>query len=127
MTNVQMDVSVCVDQTASADVRFTSKIFAANLKNDIHLLDVNEPEQYIIQCLSNAMQTIQVRNTIGKYTKVNPIDCCVSCTMCMEKYAPNQYKRILPCGHTFHKRCIDKWLFKYNNSTCPYCRTDFAP
>lgn len=27
----------------------------------------------------------------------------------------------LYCNHTFHKKCINKWL-KINN-TCPFCRT----
>lgn len=27
---------------------------------------------------------------------------------------------MIPCGHTFHNRCIHKWMRKHN--TCPVCR-----
>ena len=35
------------------------------------------------------------------------------CSICLEPYN-------LPCGHTYHKECIDEWLKKHN--TCPGCR-----
>ena len=46
------------------------------------------------------------------------------CNICLEQFKENEYKRIVECGHNFHKRCIDKWINKYNNFTCPLCRTD---
>ena len=43
-------------------------------------------------------------------------DCCI----CMDKMKQNTLVRILPCTHTFHTRCADKWL-KQKNS-CPMCQ-----
>jgi hypothetical protein len=43
-------------------------------------------------------------------------DCCI----CMDAMKKNTLVRILPCTHTFHSRCVDKWL-KTNNS-CPICK-----
>jgi hypothetical protein len=45
------------------------------------------------------------------------------CTICLENYKIGEYYRMLPCEHTFHKRCIDKWLFK--KMSCPICRTGY--
>jgi hypothetical protein len=43
-------------------------------------------------------------------------DCCI----CMDQMKKNTLVRILPCTHTFHSRCADKWL-KQKNS-CPMCQ-----
>ena len=32
----------------------------------------------------------------------------------------------LPCGHSFHRRCINQWRYR-GNHTCPMCRASFAP
>lgn len=41
------------------------------------------------------------------------------CPICLDiTHAPRS--RRLPCGHTFHRACIDTWL--RHNPTCPVCR-----
>ncbi len=40
------------------------------------------------------------------------------CVICLENINGN--KKTLQCGHTFHTKCIQKWLKK--NKTCPICR-----
>ncbi|KAL1432055.1 hypothetical protein MTO96_013413 [Rhipicephalus appendiculatus] len=45
-----------------------------------------------------------------------------SCVVCMCDFEARQVLRVLPCGHEFHARCVDKWL--KNNRTCPICRGD---
>jgi hypothetical protein len=48
------------------------------------------------------------------------------CYICYEAYKAGEYQRPLPCGHVFHKKCIDKWL--KTTITCPLCRNDiFTP
>ncbi|XP_075732255.1 ring finger protein murashka isoform X2 [Rhipicephalus microplus] len=47
-----------------------------------------------------------------------------SCVVCMCDFEARQVLRVLPCGHEFHARCVDKWL--KNNRTCPICRGDAA-
>ena len=32
------------------------------------------------------------------------------CSICQDEYKPNEYKRSLSCKHTYHKKCVDKWL-----------------
>ena len=65
-----------------------------------------------------------INNKLGKYKKIRSIDNLIqsklSCPICLENYSTKEFKRELKCGHTFHKKCIDKWIKKYN--TCPICR-----
>lgn len=50
------------------------------------------------------------------------------CSVCFEKYKINEYKRTLEnCNHTFHKKCVDKWLTTNDNFSCPCCRTNYKP
>jgi len=44
-----------------------------------------------------------------------------SCAICMCDYEQQDEYRVLPCGHDFHKGCIDQWLKK--KALCPLCRT----
>jgi hypothetical protein len=43
---------------------------------------------------------------------------------CMKVYDDNDSVRILPCKHSFHTSCIDKWLLFNNIPTCPTCRVN---
>lgn len=47
-----------------------------------------------------------------------PRDESVSCSVCTEEFAENDTVRILPCGHIYHRRCIDPWFLDFG-STCP--------
>mmetsp|Transcript_49729 Transcript_49729/g.115358 ORF Transcript_49729/g.115358 Transcript_49729/m.115358 type:complete len:283 (-) Transcript_49729:27-875(-) len=42
-----------------------------------------------------------------------------SCSICLAEYQPATLLRKLPCGHSFHRRCVDKWLQR--NKRCPLC------
>jgi hypothetical protein len=57
---------------------------------------------------------------LGKYTKITNDDTTNTCPVCLEQFKEGFYKRTLRCSHTFHKKCIDKWLNK--NCVCPICR-----
>jgi hypothetical protein len=48
-------------------------------------------------------------------------DCDVKCLVCQEDYCKGEHMRKLPCGHCFHKECVDQWLL--SKDFCPYCRT----
>ena len=42
------------------------------------------------------------------------------CPICISGYQPGEFKRTLQCGHTFHKKCVDRWI--KHQKQCPICR-----
>ena len=48
----------------------------------------------------------------------------IECTICLLNYT-EETKKITECCHTFHTKCLDKWL--QNNTSCPLCRTEMKP
>uniref|UniRef100_A0A0A9GDJ2 RING-type domain-containing protein n=1 Tax=Arundo donax TaxID=35708 RepID=A0A0A9GDJ2_ARUDO len=44
------------------------------------------------------------------------------CCICLARYVDNDDLRMLPCGHFFHKECVDKWL--KINALCPLCKAE---
>ncbi|XP_068638609.1 probable E3 ubiquitin-protein ligase XERICO [Aristolochia californica] len=48
------------------------------------------------------------------------------CSVCLIQFDPDSEINRLPCGHFFHKTCLEKWL-GYWNVTCPLCRTSLLP
>jgi hypothetical protein len=45
-----------------------------------------------------------------------------TCSVCIDKFVPDDTCRELVCQHLFHKDCIDHWLD--DNISCPVCRTE---
>lgn len=42
------------------------------------------------------------------------------CHVCLETFRPGDDVRTLPCLHSYHKACIDRWLG--TNACCPVCK-----
>jgi hypothetical protein len=55
-------------------------------------------------------------------------DCAMECMICLEGVDGADEKNVcpshdvLPCGHTFHRCCVNTW--RYKHQTCPTCRLD---
>ncbi|ORX82863.1 hypothetical protein BCR32DRAFT_278507 [Anaeromyces robustus] len=45
------------------------------------------------------------------------------CAICIDQYQLNDELRKLPCGHEFHKDCIDSWMLT-SSVLCPICKMD---
>jgi len=43
----------------------------------------------------------------------------MSCAVCLCEFEEGEQLRRLPCGHHFHKRCVDQWLRR--SKKCPLC------
>jgi hypothetical protein len=67
---------------------------------------------------------------LPKYQKIKEEDDLITqqscCAICTNKYKKGEYKRVLPCGHCYHKKCIDKWFMCNKKMSCALCRTCFV-
>lgn len=45
-------------------------------------------------------------------------DCC---SVCLEAITPGDLLKLLPCGHSFHAKCIDVWLLRHDEDATPSC------
>lgn len=43
------------------------------------------------------------------------------CCVCISGFRDGEEVRRLPCGHAFHRDCVDRWLLSCRR-TCPLCR-----
>jgi Ring finger domain len=49
----------------------------------------------------------------------------LKCLVCQFTYEKGDQLRRLPCGHCFHKDCVDQWL--QTKDCCAYCRQSILP
>ena len=64
----------------------------------------------------NRLETVEFRETEGAGAGKSE-NCCA---ICLSDYESGEQLRVLPCGHRFHKACVDEWLRV--NASCPTCR-----
>ncbi|CAN6218091.1 unnamed protein product [Urochloa humidicola] len=43
------------------------------------------------------------------------------CSVCLAWFGAEAVANRLPCGHLFHRGCLETWL-RYERATCPLCR-----
>lgn len=70
------------------------------------------------------LERVPLKEIIPKYKKLKNEDELTDnvCSICMNEIKQNEFIRELICKHTFHKKCVDKWI--YNTPNCPYCRSN---
>lgn len=44
----------------------------------------------------------------------------LTCMVCLSEYEKDEILRTLPCFHTYHAECVDRWLIEQNS--CPVCK-----
>ena len=55
-----------------------------------------------------------------------------TCAICFDDYESGAVLRVLPCGHRFHRQCVDKWLLhpwegQLRSLACPLCNHALRP
>jgi len=103
---------------------------------DIHNATENENRAFIrinIKVSTKKKKKKLMKNELShlpKYKKIKKGDDIITqqdcCAICLNNYKEGSYKRELPCGHCFHKKCIDKWLMNNKKMSCALCRKSFT-
>lgn len=91
------------------------------LQNSYQLNSETNFEQFISSCIQNSFHVLEKQKQLGKSQRQTTNNELI-CSFCNEFIQKNQFKRTLPCFHTFHKKCIDKWIFNYFANSCPCCQ-----
>eukprot|EP00747_Dinoflagellata_sp_TGD_P211397 gnl/TRDRNA2_/TRDRNA2_84628_c0_seq4.p1 gnl/TRDRNA2_/TRDRNA2_84628_c0~~gnl/TRDRNA2_/TRDRNA2_84628_c0_seq4.p1 ORF type:complete len:297 (+),score=39.77 gnl/TRDRNA2_/TRDRNA2_84628_c0_seq4:183-1073(+) len=73
-----------------------------------------QEEQKVQAATKSQISTLQVVRFSAK-----DCDAQCSCAICLSNFRDGNTLRRLPCGHHFHKRCVDSWLQR--NKVCPLC------
>ncbi|KAH7442049.1 hypothetical protein KP509_03G068200 [Ceratopteris richardii] len=57
---------------------------------------------------------------------IDKMICMRECAVCLCDFLEGEEVKVLPeCGHFFHVKCVDQWLFFH--PTCPICRLSLRP
>lgn len=79
-----------------------------------------------LESLPSGISEVPTQKGFRKIPKNHPLT-NEDCPICLCKYEDGTYRRDLRCGHTFHKKCVDRWfrhLRKFEKDpTCPICRS----
>lgn len=87
--------------------------------------------QYQDQRLDNQLQLLSKQDVLKRMSSLKtktysrPSSWCEAvesdnCAVCLEPFNHNQCLRVLPCGHEYHRDCVDPWLVLHH--TCPLCK-----
>lgn len=101
---------------------FTNRVNNNDTYNDTFMyVFSNSTHPYVTQKLNKRILITKLN--IPKYYKCKKTHECI---ICLENVKKKEFTRQLYCGHDFHKKCIDHWLYTlyYEDKliNCPLCR-----
>lgn len=79
-------------------------------------------ERLVVSAIKDTLHHWKCKKELT-YSVVKDVTCQLSCGICFDKFKKNEHKIKLSCGHEFHRRCISKWVYALNYSTCPQCNS----
>lgn len=121
-----------VDNSSTPTPTPTPHSFLLNNLFDILPMEHQQPGNIMEMFLNQSLQQDQPQvekatndmiKQLGSYKRIKDDDSLVGteCVICTDCYKKDEGVRELPCGHIFHKKCIDRW-FKEGSVYCPICR-----
>ena len=112
---------------------FMTHIFRGEMLRLTPLLDsIIEDAEGVLYTRTTPQETRQeIIDNLGPYTRFKDSDKEIinnsACSICLESFKLKEGKRVLPCAHVFHKKCVDRW-FLNGRTDCPLCRVNpFSP
>jgi hypothetical protein len=99
--------------------------FLFNISNSLNLINIdNFSYDELLDRFPNKSSWVgasekQIKKNSSEF-KINKDTKKDSCRICLCDYKEEDVCRRLQCKHTYHKKCIDKWLIK--NAICPLCK-----
>jgi len=93
------------------EVDDTIMSFIADSMDNPNRLRSVSPRQILIERLPVRVFTRR-RSSLGEHI----------CRICLGEYEEHERLRTLPCFHSYHATCIDRWL--QSTSKCPVCQQD---
>lgn len=95
-----------------------------NLRKNYRHLNSN----YKYRCMINKKSSRFVYRTRSRTGNKHPNVVLVEyCTICLSEFEEGEEGiDLIDCKHSFHSRCLDKWLLGYRQ-TCPLCRSLVVP
>lgn len=119
-----MKYTVNFNNFSNKDGKKLCKIFSKQILTHAENLQVNDCcDEYINKCIDNAYKIFDIEKKIGSAQRVT--DSYSSCVFCNTMMRNREMKHVLNCGHQFHKKCLNQWMYKYNAYSCPACGADF--
>ncbi|XP_064939406.1 probable E3 ubiquitin-protein ligase XERICO [Musa acuminata AAA Group] len=119
---------------------FTVAILKELLRSTLHLLRFRAPppppppqaepagggtaEPTLIDQFRSRSRPVRFGSALGR--RRAPAERPADCRVCLARFEPESMVNRLPCGHLFHKACLETWL-DYHHATCPLCRTHVLP
>ena len=97
-----------------------NKIIINNDVLHIEVKSINEEINTLINEVINKAINEVINGIIETLIDKNESEEIDKCPICFDNINNDDDKKILNCGHIFHKYCIDCW--NKINPTCPYCR-----
>jgi tetratricopeptide (TPR) repeat protein len=86
-------------------------------RHEVDPEDENTVDQIEI-CKKNIRKTKRLKKMYTDIEKDN-------CDICMNPYLGTRSGvMVLVCGHSFHSKCLYKWIKESNNEKCPTCREE---
>lgn len=74
----------------------------------------------MLKCVEQFINLLFNRKSILNFNKENYGEECPICLEIFGELDDDSLFCTLRCGHSYHKKCLNDWLFKDN--TCPNCR-----
>jgi hypothetical protein len=72
-------------------------------------------------CMRQALHMIRRVATTRRWSKALALCLDAPCSICLDAYARNQLVHTLPCGHAYHRCCVERWWTSSARFACPLC------